>query len=221
MILGTINILGLREIMDETKALKVEWERKQVQPVLEHLYHDIWVYGPNEMGNPVDSLGLSETITDKINHTGFRTPERVPYLSVKAKGIVLTIGFVISAANVSIMELMPLVDRDFGAVFRKSLDSPESLTLDEMARLSARNVMMLVGRENEFEQLQLGTLDKWGWKRSEAAVKYALNNRWHRHWWETVGRNIFRPDFVEWIDGVLKDPAIVMDKGYFENLRLK
>jgi len=126
-----------------------------------------------------------------------------------------------SAASVSLMELMPLVDSDFGAVFRKSLDSPESLTLDEIARLSARNVMMLVGRENEFEQLQLGTLDKWGWKRSEAAVKYALNNRWHKHWWETVGRHIFRPDFVEWIDGVLKDSTIIMDKGYFENLRLK
>ena len=69
--LGTINVLGLRDIMDEPVALKVEWERKQVQPVLEDLYHDIWVYGLKQMGNPVDSLGLPETITNKISHTGY------------------------------------------------------------------------------------------------------------------------------------------------------
>ena len=34
--LGTINILGLRDIMDDPAALKTEWERKQVQPILEN-----------------------------------------------------------------------------------------------------------------------------------------------------------------------------------------
>jgi predicted glycosyltransferase len=69
--LGTINILGLRDIMDDPAALKIEWERKQVQPVLENLYHDIWVYGLKQMGSPVDSLDLPKTITDKISHTGY------------------------------------------------------------------------------------------------------------------------------------------------------
>ena len=69
--LGTINILGLRDIMDDPAALKTEWERKQVQPVLEDLYHDIWVYGLKKMGSPVDSLDLPKTITDKISHTGY------------------------------------------------------------------------------------------------------------------------------------------------------
>ncbi len=69
--LGTINVLGLRDVMDEPAALKIEWQRKQVQPVLENLYHDIWVYGLKKMGNPVDSLNLPETITDKITHTGY------------------------------------------------------------------------------------------------------------------------------------------------------
>ena len=40
---GTINVLGLRDIMDDSAQLKAEWERKQVAPVLENLYHDIWV----------------------------------------------------------------------------------------------------------------------------------------------------------------------------------
>lgn len=69
--LGTINVLGLRDIMDDPAALKIEWQRKQVQPVLENLYHDIWVYGLKQMGNPVDELGLPKTITDKITHTGY------------------------------------------------------------------------------------------------------------------------------------------------------
>ena len=69
--LGTINVMGLRDIMDDPAALKIEWERKQVQPVLEDLYHDIWVYGLKQMGNPVDSLGLPESITSKIIHTGY------------------------------------------------------------------------------------------------------------------------------------------------------
>jgi len=68
---GTVNVLGLRDVMDEASALKAEWERKQVQPVLEELYHDIWVYGLREMGNPVESIGLSDMVKQKITYTGY------------------------------------------------------------------------------------------------------------------------------------------------------
>jgi len=68
---GTINILGLRDVMDEASALKAEWERKNVKPVLEDLYHDIWVYGLREMGNPVESIGLSDSVKQKISYTGY------------------------------------------------------------------------------------------------------------------------------------------------------
>ena len=68
---GTFNILGLRDVMDEASALKAEWERKQVLPVLEDLYHDIWVYGLREMGNPIESLGLPDSVKQKISYTGY------------------------------------------------------------------------------------------------------------------------------------------------------
>ncbi len=68
---GTINVLGLRDVMDEASALKAEWERKKVPPVLEELYHDIWVYGLKEMGNPVESLGLKDSVKQKISYTGY------------------------------------------------------------------------------------------------------------------------------------------------------
>jgi predicted glycosyltransferase len=68
---GTINVLGLRDIMDDSAQLKAEWERKQVAPVLENLYHDIWIYGLEEMGSPVEGLDLSASIKQKISYTGY------------------------------------------------------------------------------------------------------------------------------------------------------
>ncbi len=69
--MGTINVLGLGDVMAEASALKAEWERKRVPPVLEELYHDIWVYGLKEMGNPVESLGLADSVKQKITYTGY------------------------------------------------------------------------------------------------------------------------------------------------------
>ncbi len=63
---GTINVLGLRDVMDEASALKAEWERKDVLPVLEALYHEIWIYGLSLMNNPVESIGLSKAVENKI-----------------------------------------------------------------------------------------------------------------------------------------------------------
>jgi len=68
---GTINVLGLRDIMDEPSKLRAEWERKQVAPVLEDLYHEIWVYGLSDMGNPVEDQQLSTSIANKISYTGY------------------------------------------------------------------------------------------------------------------------------------------------------
>lgn len=68
---GTINVLGLRDVMDEAASLKLEWERKEVPPVLEELYQDIWVYGLNQMGNPIENLDLSDAIQHKITYTGY------------------------------------------------------------------------------------------------------------------------------------------------------
>ena len=68
---GSLNILGLRDIMDEATALKLEWQRKQVPPVLAELYHHIWVYGLPQMGNPIASLDLTDSIEEKVSYTGY------------------------------------------------------------------------------------------------------------------------------------------------------
>lgn len=68
---GKINVLGLRDIMDEPTQLKAEWERKNVIPVLENLYQDIWAYGLPQMGSPIEGLGLSAAIERKLSYTGY------------------------------------------------------------------------------------------------------------------------------------------------------
>ena len=68
---GVINVLGLRDVMDEPEQLKAEWQRKQVAPVLEDLYDYIWVYGLPEIGSPIQGLGLSPNIDRKIAYTGY------------------------------------------------------------------------------------------------------------------------------------------------------
>ena len=68
---GCINVLGLRDVMDDPQALRQEWARKKVVPVLEDCYHRIWVYGPKEMGNPISSISLSTSALKKIHYTGY------------------------------------------------------------------------------------------------------------------------------------------------------
>ena len=68
---GCINVLGLRDVMDEIGQLKLEWARKKVPPVLDSLYHDIWVYGLKEMGSPIDGMDLPASTLDKIAYTGY------------------------------------------------------------------------------------------------------------------------------------------------------
>jgi len=68
---GCVNILGLRDVMDDPQALREEWDRKNAVPVIEKSYHQIWVYGPREMGNPISAIDLSVSALEKIRYTGY------------------------------------------------------------------------------------------------------------------------------------------------------
>jgi predicted glycosyltransferase len=95
---GTINVLGLRDVMDEASALKAEWERKGVLTVLEQLYHEIWIYGLSQMNNPVASVGLPQSVLNKVTFTGYLDRELpgdhnwVPPVSLDDPYILVTVG---------------------------------------------------------------------------------------------------------------------------------
>ncbi len=95
---GTINILGLRDVMDDSEALQAEWQRKQVIPAFNNLYHEIWVYGSESIVNPVQGIELPRSTRDKMRFLGYlrrqlptraylpREYRRKPYLLITTGG---------------------------------------------------------------------------------------------------------------------------------------
>ena len=51
---GASCVLGLRDVMDEPLLLRREWKRKKVAPALENLYDEIWIYGLEEISDPLE-----------------------------------------------------------------------------------------------------------------------------------------------------------------------
>jgi len=70
-------ILGLRDVMDSPELLKKEWQKKNVMPLLEDLYDELWVYGPAEVSNPLQGLDVKQVVTDKTLFTGY-LPRQLP-----------------------------------------------------------------------------------------------------------------------------------------------
>ncbi|MFT7682986.1 glycosyltransferase family protein [Moritella dasanensis] len=70
-------ILGLRDVMDSPELLKKEWQKKNVMPLLENLYDELWVYGPAEVSNPLQGLDIKQVVTDKTLFTGY-LPRQLP-----------------------------------------------------------------------------------------------------------------------------------------------
>ncbi len=68
---GTTNILGLRDVMDESEALQAEWQRKEVLPALNKLYDEIWVYGSESIVNPIQGIDLPAATRKKMRYLGY------------------------------------------------------------------------------------------------------------------------------------------------------
>ena len=73
----TKTVLGLRDIMDEASVVKADWREKGIYGTLENLYDEIWVYGQQEMYDPVVQYDIPDSISRKITYTGY-IPRKVP-----------------------------------------------------------------------------------------------------------------------------------------------
>jgi predicted glycosyltransferase len=69
--MGTRLVLGLRDIMDDPEVLSREWRHKNVMPVLDTLYDDIWVYGLKEIAEPLAGLACPPSVERKMIYTGY------------------------------------------------------------------------------------------------------------------------------------------------------
>jgi predicted glycosyltransferase len=85
---GTPLVLGLRDVLDEPATLRSEWTRKRALPALRDLYDEIWIYGDQQICDPLAGLGLPQIVRDKIRYTGYlrrELPMDVPAHSPLAK----------------------------------------------------------------------------------------------------------------------------------------
>ena len=69
--IGTILVLGLREVMDAPHLLDQEWKGRDVMRKIGMLYDAIWVYGPPDFYHPLTGLDVPENVSSKIEFVGF------------------------------------------------------------------------------------------------------------------------------------------------------
>ena len=87
-------VLGLRDVLDESKATQAEWKKKKFPEVLRDLYSEIWVYGEKDLYNPVTEYAFPDDIAAKTVFTGY-IPRKVPKtrkVRRKHKQVMVTIG---------------------------------------------------------------------------------------------------------------------------------
>ncbi len=73
----TRTILGLRDIMDEAETIRSDWSKKGVYQVLDELYSEIWIYGNQELYDPVHEYAMPEAVSRKMFFTGY-IPRKTP-----------------------------------------------------------------------------------------------------------------------------------------------
>lgn len=64
-------VLGLRDVMDDAESTIKDWRSKRIYDVLERYYSEIWVYGEQELYDPVREYQIPESISRKMVFTGY------------------------------------------------------------------------------------------------------------------------------------------------------
>ncbi len=95
---GTSLVVGLRDIMDEPLLLRKEWEKRNVIPVLENLYDEIWVYGLPQICDPLGGIDVPPSVRDKMIYTGY-LPRMVPKAAKMAPAVRMDEPYVLVTAG--------------------------------------------------------------------------------------------------------------------------
>jgi predicted glycosyltransferase len=73
----TRTVLGLRDIMDDADVTRREWADKGVYGALDELYSEIWVYGNQDLYDPIREYAVPAAVSAKVRFTGY-IPRKVP-----------------------------------------------------------------------------------------------------------------------------------------------
>lgn len=64
-------ILGLRDILDEPAVVEREWQRKKNEKIIQDFYDAVWIYGDQNLYDPIQEYHLSKEVERKIRFTGY------------------------------------------------------------------------------------------------------------------------------------------------------
>jgi predicted glycosyltransferase len=67
----TKTVLGLRDILDESSVVCRDWDAKEVYRYLDELYDEIWVYGNQDIYDPITEYKIPQELIPKIYFTGY------------------------------------------------------------------------------------------------------------------------------------------------------
>jgi predicted glycosyltransferase len=73
----TRTILGLRDIMDEAEIVRSDWKKKGVYQILDELYSEIWIYGNQDLYDPICEYEMPDSVSCKMRFTGY-IPRKMP-----------------------------------------------------------------------------------------------------------------------------------------------
>jgi predicted glycosyltransferase len=74
---GTRNILGLRDILDDSSVIRRDWNKRKVYHYLNTLYDEIWIYGEQDIYDPVEQYNLPPHLHDKVVFTGYLPRQKI------------------------------------------------------------------------------------------------------------------------------------------------
>ena len=64
-------VLGLRDVIDEPAAVKIEWNRLANEEAIRDFYDEVWVYSDPAVYNLVLEYRFSEEVASKVRFTGY------------------------------------------------------------------------------------------------------------------------------------------------------
>jgi len=64
-------ILGLRDILDTPSVITSDWRARDIYGYLDELYDEIWVYGNQDIFDPVSLYEFPESIKNRVVFTGY------------------------------------------------------------------------------------------------------------------------------------------------------
>lgn len=64
-------VLGLREILDEPEVVQREWDMLAAEDEIAELVDDVWVYGDQDVHDPVATGEIPDFLADKVRFTGY------------------------------------------------------------------------------------------------------------------------------------------------------